>query len=476
MQITRDSRFQLPSALRDQLLSFRRRVWCVKLLEALAAAAIGILLGFLLTYLLDRFIDTPKSVRGLIFFASVLSCLTIPLAIERWVWRRRRYDQLAQLLAQTRPNAGDQLLGVIHLSEDQSEQARSPELVEAAIRQVASNVAVEDLSKAIPNQRHRQRGLVVSLLAAAAALLLLLTASAATNAWARFLTPWHDIPRYTFASIEPLPERMVVPHGEPFDLSITLQASSRWKPETAVVNLAGRAKQEARLADDRYDFSLPGQIQPLSLGLRVGDYRGQLHVEPTLRPELESLEATIALPDYLGRSETLQREIRGSSFSTVRGSQVVLSARATRPLKRAWVSGEKLQPRDHGFTTPTIVVDQSRQLEIQWEDQLGLSGKDSLPLTIEAIDDEPPTLVCENLPRRKVLLDNEVLTFQVRAHDDFGVKRVGMEWQEIVDAAPGQVLGEAILGAGGVTAETLPLAATFCARDLKIAPQTIAVR
>ena len=33
-------------------------------------------------------------------------------------------DQLADLLSQTRPNTGDQLLGVIELSEDTSEQKR----------------------------------------------------------------------------------------------------------------------------------------------------------------------------------------------------------------------------------------------------------------------------------------------------------------------------------------------------------------
>lgn len=476
MQITRDSRFQIPSTLRDQLLSFRRRVWCFKLLEAVAAAAIGLLLGFLLTYLLDRVVDTPKWMRGTILLASVLCCLAIPLAIQRWVWRRRRFDQLAQLLAQTRPNAGDQLLGVIHLSEDQSEQARSPELVEAAIRQVASNVASEDFSKAIPKQRHRQRGLVASFLAVAAVVLFWITAAAATNAWARFLSPWSDIPRYTFASIEPLPDRLVVPHGEPFDLTLSLSDSSRWKPETALVSVAGQAAQRAQLTDDGYAFRIPGQITPLSLAIRVGDYRGQVGVDPTLRPELESLTAEVSLPEYLGRSETTRREIRGSTFSTVRGSRVVLTAQATRPLSMAWVSGQQRVPDGERFQTSEMTVDQSQELQFRWEDQYGLSGKDALSLKMEAIADEAPTLVCENLPRRKVLLDTEVLTFQVRAHDDFGVKRVGLEWLEIVEGNPGAVLGETMLGAGGVAAESLQLAATFCARDLKIAPQTIAVR
>ncbi len=58
MQVTRDSKLQIPESLREKLLAFRQRVWCLKMFEALAAALIGVLVGFLLTYALDRFFDT----------------------------------------------------------------------------------------------------------------------------------------------------------------------------------------------------------------------------------------------------------------------------------------------------------------------------------------------------------------------------------------------------------------------------------
>ena len=476
MQITRESRFEIPLSLRDKLLAFRRRVWCLKLLEAVAAAVIGVLVGFLLTYLLDRVIDTPRWMRAAIFLAAVLTCGAVPIAIERWVWRKRRIDQLAHLLAETHPNAGDQLLGVIHLSEDASEQARSPELVQAAIRQVAANVVAQDLSNAIPHQRHRQRGWLAAFLALAAVLLLVFTASAVTNAWARFLAPWSDTPRYTFAAVEPLPESMIVPHGEAFDLSISLKDSTRWRPETAQVRVAGRTTEQASLSGGRYHFSLPGQIAPLRVGVKVGDFRGQLPIEPMLRPELSSLRADVRLPSYLERSETVQRDIRGASTSVVRGSTAVLTATATRPLAQARVNGTPTDTEGASFSTDAISINEPTEVELQWQDEFGLSGKEPLHLAIDATDDEFPSLICENLPRRKVLLDTEVLTFQVRAHDDFGVKRVGIEWQKLEDGKPGEFSGETMLGAGNPLAESLELAATFCARDQGITPQTIALR
>ena len=124
--------------------------------------------------------------RGLILCGSAVTCGLIPLAINRWIIKRRRLDQLARLLSETHPSAGDQLLGVIELSEDTSEQSRSPELVEAAIRQVAASVQEQDLSEAIPNPRHRHRSAAAGLLAMAVFALLIFTATATRNAWARF--------------------------------------------------------------------------------------------------------------------------------------------------------------------------------------------------------------------------------------------------------------------------------------------------
>ncbi len=84
----------------------------------------------------------------------------------------------------------------------------------------------------------------------------------------------------------------------------------------------------------------------------------------------------------------------------------------------------------------------------------------------------------------------------MRAHDDFGVKRVGIEWKAAdIGAAGGAAAGntagsntagsakgetaasgEQVLGAGGNDKEIIELAATFCAQTLKIEPQPLEVR
>ena len=99
MQVTRNSPYRIPDALRRKLLGYRRRVWGVKVFEAVATAVVGVLVGFLIVFALDRFVDTPQVLRALVFACSLVCCGLVPLAIERWVFRCRRLDQLAKLLA-----------------------------------------------------------------------------------------------------------------------------------------------------------------------------------------------------------------------------------------------------------------------------------------------------------------------------------------------------------------------------------------
>src|SRR4029077_1417818 len=83
----------------------------------------------------------------------------------------------------------------------------------------------------------------------------------------------------------------------------------------------------------------------------------------------------------------------------------------------------------------------------------------------------------EDLPRQKVVLDSELVNFKIRAHDDFGVKAVGMEWEGIENPVVKTLAkGERLLAGGGNARESLEVSGTFSAKTLGIEPQPIAVR
>lgn len=476
MQTSPTHRIDIPESLRLKILAYRRRVWAVKIIEAVAGALAGILLGYLATYALDRVFDTPAVLRGVIFAATMLTCTMIPLAIDRWVWRRRRLDQLARLLTSEYPTVGDQLLGIIELAHNDSEQARSPALVEAAIQQVAELAEKRDFQNAVPNPRHRRRALIAGVLGTAAVALLIATTAAATNAWKRYLAPWSATPRYTFAAVEPLPSETIVPHGEPFAIPIKLEKGTEWKPEEGEVHLAGLDPVTSSLKGDTYRFELPGQIQPGPLDVRIGDYRGRTTIEPKLRPELVDLTADITLPAYLQRTEPLQKDIRGGAVSSVIGSRAAFTATISRTLASATVNHASAAHSGAKIVTKPVSISEPLKLELDWRDKYGLSGHKPFELDVDAIEDEAPSLVCENLPRKQVVLDSQVLSFQVKARDDFGVKRVGIEWKGLDPSLVSPAKGEKIIGAGNPEAELLALAATFSAKQFEIEPQVIEVR
>ena len=92
----RTERLALPESLRWQMLRFRQHLWRVKMVEAAAGAVIGIAAAFLVSYALDRFVDTPAWLRGLLLATAAAGCALVPFAWHRWVYRRRHLEQLAR--------------------------------------------------------------------------------------------------------------------------------------------------------------------------------------------------------------------------------------------------------------------------------------------------------------------------------------------------------------------------------------------
>ena len=470
-------RLQIPDSLRMQLGDFRRRLHAVKLVEAAGAATFVVMLAFLALYVADRLTDTPAWGRIALCFAAVAGLAILPIALRRWVWGSRTFEQLARILSRTEPRVGDRLLGVIELAHDEAEQARSMRLCEAAIEQVAEDVHGRDLRAAVPNPRHRLWAGLAAVPTVAALALLVATPAAAVNAWARLAAPWRSIARYTFARVEPLPGRLIVPHGEPVVVPIRLTSATKWKPETAVVRLTGHKPMVARLNDGRYEFALPPQITPARLDLRVGDVLQSVRVEPTFRPELTAVVADVTLPAYLRRSKPMHKDVRGGAIALVKGADARFGGVAGRDLASARVDGRPRTPQGPRFNGPQSRIDGSRTSEFRWVDVLGLEGKSPFTLNITAKDDEPPALSCEDLPRKRVVLDSELLAFKVKAIDDFGVRRVGIEWEGLEDPnlkTPAK--GEKTLAAGGPEKDALDLRGTFSAKSLGIQPQAINLR
>lgn len=468
---------RLPASLEVQLHDFRRRVWTIKILEAVGVAVLAIAAAFLFVFGLDRLFDTPSWLRLGAFVAALSGFAMIPWFLYRWVWKQRSMEQLARLLGHKLPHVGDELLGIIELAHDESEQARSRELCEAAIEHVAEDARRRNFRESTPDSRHRRWAslAIVALLIVVG--LFVLCPDASRNALARFSVPWGATPRYTFAALEKMPDELIVAHGEPFTVVVQLQQGSKWQPSSGEAALDGQEPVEVSLQDNRYTFELPPQINTRKLDVRIGDARRRLTIVPTLRPELTAVVANVTLPEYLGRGKPLSKDVRGGSVTLVKGSNAIFTARASRALLTASVNGSPREPIGTSVASPRTSIDDSCEMIFQWKDRHHLSGKEPFTLTVNGRDDQPPSIHCEGIPRLKVVLNSEQMKFNIQARDDFGVKQVGMEWQGFENAlVKTPAHGESLLAAGGPDKTQLGLTGTFTATQLEIEPQPIRLR
>jgi hypothetical protein len=464
---------ELPPILETKLADFRQRVWTVKLIEGLLAAGFGLALSYLLVFALDRVMETPVWLRATLLIAGALTLgLGLPLKWHRWVWRQRQLEDAARLLRRTFPRLGDQLLGIVELSRHE-DAARSERLVQAAMAQAADAVKDKDFSHAVPEAKHVQWGWAAGLAAMVAVAALALLPDAAWNALARWVTPWRDVERFTFAKIEKLPERLVVPYAEPFDLKVHLQKDTRWSPSTAKARISDQPVVMSGLKDGTYPLAFPPQKADAELKLSLGDVRKTVSVLPRTRPELTTLSIRTRLPKYLQYKTEPVTEVHGGAVSVLKGAEAALEATASRELASAEVDGAKEKVSGAKIVTPLRKIDADVEKRVMWQDQDGLTPREPLVLRINAIADEAPRLAARRETPEQVVLDSEVVAFDVNVEDDFGIRRTGLEWRSVNDD---KTKGDKIAAAGEPEKKTLAAKATFCAARDGVEPQTLEIR
>lgn len=468
----------LPRRLQRSLERIRDRLWSVKIAEGALAGLIGLGSSYLLAFALERFFDTPAWCRSALLAAGfAVPALGLPLLWHRWVWRHRSLADAAQYLRRRHPRLGDELLGVIELARG-ADRGQSPALINAAMRQVDERVGDEDFSDSVPTRRHRRRLRATAVVLSAAVLLLVFLTDAARNTLVRWVSPWKQTERYTFAQLDPLPDRVVVPYGEAFPLEAALRDESAWSPDEAQLRLPGRGRLSAPREDGGYDFAIPPQKETGALSLRVGDAREEILVEPMSRPELTGVEALVRLPDYLRYSTDPVLPVRGSRFEVVEGSSATIRGTTSRELAAAAADGNALRVEGETFATDPIEVETGIERSFTWRDIHGLEAKSPLRLRLEPVPDGAPELFAHLVEPKRMVLEDEVVSFDLRADDDYGLREVGLEWRTArADEDPASAIeGEKPVATGAPEKTSLQVRGTFSARREGIPPGVYEVR
>ena len=433
-QETAKERMPLPESLAGQLRAFERRLLRMETLVAGCGALSGLLLTYGILFLSDRLRETPVWERVVLtLLGSVVCAACCWVWLHHWWWRRRDSRELARLIQKEYRHLGDRLLGVVELANGAAlPAAMSPALCRAAIRQVAEESARYDFRRAVPTRWPRRITITFGTLALLVLVPCLLFPKAGWNALLRWGQPFAQVERYTFVSVEALPDLLVVPHGEPVAIGCALAPGSRWRPDQATCSLARQRPVAQRVQDGKVWFQLPGLTSETTLTIRWGDLIKNIRIMPRFRPELVRLEAAIALPTYLRRGPEVSR-IESGRANFLAGSRLQLTGTVSRALQSATLTRDGREQRAVVHSNVFVVADLdvgmfSNGCAFAWRDSYGLSAAAPYLLQATVLEDEAPRVECRGVERVIAILEDEVVKFELRAEDDYGVKELWVNW------------------------------------------------
>ena len=479
----------LPAALTRQFDLLERRLWRMDALVAVTGGFGALLLSYALLFASDRFWDTPRWLR---FGFAVCGWAGFALFAwrygSRWVWGRRSIRALAVIVQKRYRRLGDRLLGIVELADPAARPSNySPELCHAAIEQVAGEASTFDFQQAAGERQPRRYLFAFLALGIVVAVAAILAPDAGWNALLRWARPIANIERYTFVTIDALPDHLVVPQGEPFDIAIGLARNSYWRPQTARSWFDGQPATQAPIHDRVATFHFPGQTQERLLMLSLGDVTRAVRIQPAVRPDLRQITARLDLPAYLHYPPQQQR-IEGASLGFLRGTTAVFTGEAVRDLASATIAGdanpeapvsrlpsETPLPIDGPrFHTAPLLLEFERDVTFTWRDTLGLAGAGPVSIHLAPHDDEPPAIELRGLEAAIGILPEETIPIDLNSTDDYGVKLLTLSWQSAPTspADPPGAVHEIKLADGAPQAKTLGGHYDFCPALLQIPPDT----
>ncbi len=424
-----NSSLAIPEGLRQQFDQLERRLWRFDTIVALCGCACALLLSYALIFVSDRLWDTPQWLRVIFTGGGVVAFFAFILGYgRRWIWGSRTFPALATLVQKRYRRLGDRLLGIVELADEKRRPANfSPALCQAAIGQVASEAAKVDFRQAVGTKRPRQYFLASLAAIALAAAFCIIAPQAGWNALWRWAMPTFHIARYTFVSLENLPDHLVVAHGEPFEIEVGVAAHSFLRPTEMTAQFEKQALLTAPVRHGSAVFSIAGQTQPGALTFRAGDIKRSIRIEPEFRPEIKQLTARIEMPAYLEYPK-LEEKIDRGSLIFLKGSRVSFSGETTRALDRASIGAQPLRIDGATFFTQPMLPEGASQLSFTWKDKLGLASAAPAIIRLQEKEDAEPQVECRGLAGAIAILEEEVVHIDIAAADDYGICNVGVRW------------------------------------------------
>lgn len=308
----------VPHPIQEQLARLDRRDrwvrFCWRSACALAVLVAALALSCLADWLIDRWTDTPWSLRvGLLVGQIVLGCGALGF-LGLTLLRRRSDADLALWVEERRPELGHRLISAVELNRKGARTAgMSANLIAQVTREAETQIGRMDLAALVDHQPQR-RGLALACpLVAAVGMIAFFCWGTVQPLLARQVLAQRDIPR-SVALVCEKPE-MVSAAGEPVVLRFRATGASLGEDVKGVVcvEAPGRPAEWYELTVDSQSGDHAATcVAEVAAGsadfhywawLKDGRTRqpGSVHLEP--RPVVQALKAFVLLPEQIGSGQ-----------------------------------------------------------------------------------------------------------------------------------------------------------------------------
>jgi hypothetical protein len=434
--------------LRTHIARLRRQSRRLILAYGVAGCVAAVLGALLLLGLLDHAFRTED--RGVRIMLSLALAGVIGWSLYRYLWPALLFRQsdvaIARRVEKRFPNLADHLSSAISFLDQREEEqtAGSAELRRAVIAQTTADVETLRWSAVIEPRPVRRAGAIAGCLILAALAVVIFNPRMAAVGLERLAVPWSDVawPRTHYLAFKSPVTRVAIgqvfevelidQHGDaPDDARIVYRSSNRGggiDEQTGAFQKIGGA-----LVARKENVVTPFEYRAIGGDDDTMDWIGVEVVEP---PAVASVAMRLHPPAYTGLPPSASER----RIEALRGTQVTLAGKTTRPIKSAAIRQENgpavsLQVTDDGkgFALGESArepwrVDQSGKYWIELSDSDGLVGGAEDSWDMRAIVDEAPRVTLERPLATLYCTPSAVVAVKVSATDDLAIRQVALNY------------------------------------------------
>ena len=428
--------FSLHGSIQSFLSSLGKKAIFRIGVKYLCWALSSLLFSWHLSFLCDRFFDTPKTLRILILSmglaGALLACFKFILFCRH---TKNSKTWLAKQVRKIYRTKGERLLGIVELAKDYNSNPRnqgSSKLFEAAQFKMEKELVHLKPTKIFTWIHHLRTFLFLGVFLLSGFISAVLVPEIIPNSINRWFFPWASVERVTLTRLDIEQSPIVVPKEESYVIRFPTSPDSHIHPSQAEISskLKPFTRQVSFKNSNFFEFILPPLEHANPFNVSCGDFRSEILIIPKTRPHILDCRAMITWPKYTQIPIT-EEKLSGPTLKILDGSKLEIQGSANRALSAITLR----EPFDFHFQSlnsekfsfPLHSSFKSGPMELRFSDLDHLSQSRPLQWNLELFQDEEPTALFAAANDLSPLLEFETRNLQIQIKDDLGIESYSLE-------------------------------------------------